>query len=88
MFGPVVSESAAERIVGVIDDAVNHGWGKLLSGGHRMEGELADGFFIAPTVFSDVNDLSPLAQQETFGPVAAVVARPVGGIQEVVVTVA
>ncbi|BBY90420.1 betaine-aldehyde dehydrogenase [Mycobacterium gallinarum] len=72
MFGPVVSESAAERIVGVIDDAVNHGWGKLLSGGHRMEGELAEGFFVEPTVFSEVNDRSPLVQQETFGPVVAV----------------
>ena len=72
MFGPVVSQSAADRIIGVIDDAVNHGWGELLCGGHRMEGELAEGFFIAPTVFSNVNDQSPLVQQETFGPVVSV----------------
>ena len=72
MFGPVVSRSAADRILGVIDDAVNHGWGKLVAGGHRMEGELAEGFFIEPTIFADVDDQSPLVQQETFGPVVSV----------------
>jgi aldehyde dehydrogenase (NAD+) len=72
MFGPVVSQSAADRILGVIDDAVNHGWGELLSGGRRMKGELAEGFFIEPTVFGDVNDQSPLVQRETFGPVVSV----------------
>jgi aldehyde dehydrogenase (NAD+) len=72
MFGPVVSQSAADRIIGVVDDAVNHGWGELLFGGHRIEGELAEGFFVEPTVFGDVDDRSPLVQQEIFGPVVSV----------------
>jgi acyl-CoA reductase-like NAD-dependent aldehyde dehydrogenase len=37
-----------------------------------MEGELADGFFIEPTVFCNVEQRSPLVQQETFGPVVSV----------------
>ncbi len=72
MFGPVVSQSAADRIIGVVNDAVNQGWGELLHGGHRLEGELAKGFFIEPTVFGDVDVRSPLVQQETFGPVVSV----------------
>lgn len=37
-----------------------------------MQGELAAGYFIEPTVFADVDPASQLAQQEVFGPVLAV----------------
>ncbi|ORV18074.1 aldehyde dehydrogenase family protein [Mycobacterium celatum] len=72
VFGPVVSESAAARIMSVIDDAVSGKSGELVAGGHRIGGELADGFYIAPTVFADVDNRSALAQEETFGPVVSV----------------
>ena len=72
MVGPVVSQSAADRILGVIDRAVGEGMGELIAGGHRIGGELGAGFYIAPTVFADVDNTSPLATVETFGPVVSV----------------
>jgi aldehyde dehydrogenase (NAD+) len=37
-----------------------------------LEGELASGWFVAPTVFGDVDHRSELAKDEVFGPVLAV----------------
>ena len=72
-FGPVISEVAADRILGVIDAAVAQQSGELLLGGKRIGGELAQGFFIEPTVFGDVDNSSGLAQTETFGPVVSLI---------------
>lgn len=72
-FGPVVAQSAVDRILAAIDDAVSRGAGKLLTGGRRIGGELAQGFYIEPTVFGDVDNASELAQLETFGPVVSVI---------------
>lgn len=72
-FGPVISAQAASRIQRVIDDAVAGGTGELLTGGRRMDGELAQGFYIEPTVFGNVDNDSALAQEETFGPVVSVI---------------
>ncbi|WP_264063714.1 aldehyde dehydrogenase family protein, partial [Mycolicibacterium hippocampi] len=72
-FGPVISEAAADRIVGTIDQAVSEGAGELLTGGQRLGGELAQGYYIAPTVFGNVDNASQLAQVETFGPVVSLI---------------
>ncbi|GBE65530.1 betaine-aldehyde dehydrogenase [Mycobacterium sp. MFM001] len=72
MVGPVISQDAADRIVAAIDQTVADRSGALILGGKRIGGELADGYFIEPTVFGDVDNRSALAQSETFGPVAAV----------------
>ena len=40
MFGPVISAAAVERILQAIDNAVSARAGELLSGGHRIGGEL------------------------------------------------
>jgi aldehyde dehydrogenase (NAD+) len=70
-FGPVINETAANRIVGVIETA-KRGNVRLVAGGERLGGELADGFFIAPTVFADVDNATSLARDEIFGPVVVV----------------
>ena len=67
-MGPVVTEPAMERILRVIDGARSDG-ATLLSGGVRLGGELAPGWFVAPTVFGDVDHGSDLARNEVFGPV-------------------
>jgi acyl-CoA reductase-like NAD-dependent aldehyde dehydrogenase len=72
LMGPVVSEAACLRILGVITRAVDEGAGKLLTGGERLGGALADGYYIAPTVFGDVDHDSSLAREEIFGPVLSV----------------
>ncbi|MGP0047266.1 MAG: aldehyde dehydrogenase family protein [Solirubrobacteraceae bacterium] len=71
VIGPVVSARACDRIVELIDRARELGAGTLVAGGERIGGELAGGFYIAPTVFSEVDSETELAQQEIFGPVLA-----------------
>ncbi|OBK36623.1 betaine-aldehyde dehydrogenase [Mycobacterium sp. 1165196.3] len=73
MLGPVITEAAADRILGVIDRAVSDKAGELVTGGRRLGGELASGYFIEPTIFGNVDNRSALAQTETFGPVASVI---------------
>ncbi|PXX02251.1 aldehyde dehydrogenase family protein [Mycolicibacterium moriokaense] len=72
VFGPVISQAAADRILNVIEQAVSDRSGELLVGGRRLGGELADGYYIQPTVFAGVDNASALAQTETFGPVVSV----------------
>jgi aldehyde dehydrogenase (NAD+) len=69
--GPVVTEAAMERILAVIDRALGDG-ASLLAGGTRLGGDLAAGWFVAPTVFGDVDHDSDLARTEVFGPVQAI----------------
>ncbi len=71
-MGPVISEAHCERILGVVEQARAEDAGKLLLGGSRRGGELADGYFVEPTVFGDVAPDSHLAQHEVFGPVQSV----------------
>lgn len=71
IVGPVISQAASDRIMGVINEAVENKYGELVLGGKRVGGDLADGYYIEPTVFSNVDTKSPLAQIETFGPVVS-----------------
>jgi aldehyde dehydrogenase (NAD+) len=73
VVGPVISQPAADRILGVIEEAVTKGSGELIVGGKRLGGELAQGYYIEPTVFAGVDNASALAQTETFGPVVSVI---------------
>ncbi len=69
--GPVVNQAALDRILATIDQAKRDG-ARLITGGSRIGGPLADGYFLEPTVFADVDPQSDLAQQEVFGPVLAI----------------
>ncbi|HEX4504607.1 MAG TPA: aldehyde dehydrogenase family protein, partial [Alphaproteobacteria bacterium] len=54
-----------------------------LSGGHRVtDGALANGFFVKPTVFTDVHNDMRIAREEIFGPVIS--AMPFDDIDEVI----
>jgi aldehyde dehydrogenase (NAD+) len=72
-MGPVITGTACERILAIVERARLKGEGTLLIGGARAGGDLADGFFVEPTVFGDVDNTTALAQEEIFGPVLAVV---------------
>lgn len=67
-YAPVISQAAVDRIMGMIERAVADG-ATLVAGGHRMD---RPGYFIEPTVFTDVDPSSELAQIEVFGPVLAI----------------
>ncbi|OBI44824.1 aldehyde dehydrogenase [Mycobacterium sp. E796] len=70
--GPIVNAAALERITGMIERA-KHDGARLVTGGERIGGELAEGYFLQPTVFADVDPLSELAQREVFGPVLSII---------------
>lgn len=70
-MGPVISAGACSRILEVIDKAGRDG-ARLVSGGERLGGDFAGGYFIRPTLFADVDNASSLGQDEVFGPVLSV----------------
>ena len=72
LAGPVISEAALDRILGMIERAKKEG-ARLVTGGARLAGELSTGYYLQPTVFADVHPDSELAQNEVFGPVLAII---------------
>jgi aldehyde dehydrogenase (NAD+) len=73
MLGPVITEAAADRILHIVEEAVDTQAGELVTGGKRLGGDLAAGYFIEPAIFANVDNRSALAQTETFGPVVSVI---------------
>ena len=69
-LGAVVSEPHMEKVLGYVDLAREEG-GTVLCGGERvrLEGELANGWFIAPTVIEGLGPTCRTNQEEIFGPV-------------------
>jgi acyl-CoA reductase-like NAD-dependent aldehyde dehydrogenase len=67
VISPVVTRDAQDRILAMIDRAQSDG-AKLLAGGSAPR-YLSNGFFVEPTVLSDVDPTSELGQVEVFGPV-------------------
>jgi acyl-CoA reductase-like NAD-dependent aldehyde dehydrogenase len=69
-IGPSASQSQFDTVRGFIDRAQRDG-ARLLTGGSERVRDV--GFFLAPTVFADVDPESELGQEEVFGPVLAVI---------------
>lgn len=67
-FGPMVSEAQMKIVRDYIKKGAAEG-ANLVTGGARAE---RDGFFIEPTIFSDVTDGMTIAREEIFGPVMCV----------------
>ena len=67
-IGPLIDESAREKVDDQVQDALSKG-AKLLVGGKRLtDGELKDGFFYSPTVVADATPEMKVVTEETFGP--------------------
>jgi len=72
-IGPIATRPQYERILRAISGARQEG-ARLYSGGNAVQVASGLGLFIEPTVFVDVDNKMRLAQEEIFGPVAAVIA--------------
>ena len=73
-IGPLINEAAIEKIDAQIQDAIAQG-AHVQHGGERMtEGALASGHFYAPTILSGVTPEMRIYREETFGPIAPVIA--------------
>lgn len=70
-MGPVITESALERMLGMIDRA-RDGGATVSAGGTRAGGDLAAGYYLQPTVVSGVQADAELSQVEVYGPVLAI----------------
>jgi aldehyde dehydrogenase (NAD+) len=80
-IGPLVSQAQLERVTGYMDSGKQEGARPSAGGERLVDGPLSDGYFVAPTVFTDVNDDMRIATEEIFGPVACVM--PFDTIEEV-----
>jgi len=71
-LGPLVSATQLERVRGYIKKGVDEG-ARLLTGGAEAPEGLEQGYFVRPTVFSDVTRDMTIAQEEIFGPVLSII---------------
>jgi acyl-CoA reductase-like NAD-dependent aldehyde dehydrogenase len=71
-MGPSVDESQLKTVLDYVDIGKKEG-ARVAFGGQRLgEGALAHGFFSSPAVLTDVTPKMRVAQEEIFGPVAAI----------------
>lgn len=68
-LGPLAKKAFVDDIDKQVQDSIKLG-ARLVTGGHRIEGP---GNFYAPTILADVTPDMPVFNQETFGPVLALV---------------
>ncbi|HEU4736389.1 MAG TPA: aldehyde dehydrogenase family protein, partial [Solirubrobacterales bacterium] len=80
-LGPLVSETQRERVRGYIEKGEAEG-AKLVTGGAAPPEGLERGYFVRPTVFSEVTPEMTIAQEEIFGPVLAI--QPYDGEEDAV----
>jgi aldehyde dehydrogenase (NAD+) len=69
-MGPLVSQAQWDRVTGYIKSGVEQG-ATLVYGGKRPAG-LKKGYYLEPTIFTDVRNDMRIAQEEIFGPVVGV----------------
>jgi len=71
-MGPAVNEGQMKSVLEYIEIGKKEG-ARLVCGGNRVTGgDFDKGFFIAPTIFADVNNSMRIAKEEIFGPVLCV----------------
>ena len=67
LMGPVISAKQRDRVLGYIERGVAEGATLALGGGRPSD--LKKGWFVEPTLFTDVDNSMTIAQEEIFGPV-------------------
>ena len=70
-LGPLVSAAQRERVRGFIQRGIDEG-ATLVTGGVETPEGLERGYFVAPTVFSNVTREMTIAREEIFGPVLSI----------------
>jgi len=75
MIGAQASNDQLEKVLSYIEIGKSEG-AKLITGGERAElgGDLAGGYYVAPTLFSTNSDELRIAREEIFGPVLSVLS--------------
>ena len=71
-LGPLVSSGQRDRVRGYIEKGIEEG-AVLVTGGADAPESLETGYFVKPTVFSNVTRDMTIAQEEIFGPVLSII---------------
>jgi len=70
-IGPVVSKAQYDKIINLIKNGINEG-ATLAAGGPDLPNNLNKGYFIKPTIFTNVTNDMQIAKKEIFGPVLSI----------------
>jgi acyl-CoA reductase-like NAD-dependent aldehyde dehydrogenase len=71
-LGPVVSQAQRDRVRGYIEKGQEEG-ARLVTGGAAAPPGVESGYFVKPTIFSDVSNDMTIAREEIFGPVLSII---------------
>jgi aldehyde dehydrogenase (NAD+) len=71
-MGPVISEPQWNKIQGLINSGIEQGANLVTGGAGRPEG-LEKGYYVKPTIFSNVTNDMEIAREEIFGPVLSII---------------
>ena len=72
IVGPLINAAATRRVLDMLDRVRQTGSGNIVAGGKSCSGELEGKNYIEPTLITDVDPNSEIAQVEIFGPVLTV----------------
>lgn len=70
-MGPLTSEPHLSRVDALVQEALETG-AQARTGGQRISGDLAEGYFYPPTLLTDISEDQSVAREEIFGPVMPV----------------
>jgi aldehyde dehydrogenase (NAD+) len=71
-LGPLASKTAFEKVQRLIQEGIKEG-ATLVTGGSGRPDGIGKGFFVKPTVFSNVHNNMTIAREEIFGPVLCII---------------
>ncbi len=71
-IGPVISKTQYDKIINLIESGLSEG-ATLVAGGPELPHGLNKGFFIKPTIFTNVTNEMRIAKEEIFGPVLSII---------------
>jgi acyl-CoA reductase-like NAD-dependent aldehyde dehydrogenase len=72
LLGPLVSAAQQQRVRDYIKKGIDEGARVIIGGAEAPEG-LEQGYYVQPTVFTDVRNDMTIAQEEIFGPVLSII---------------
>lgn len=71
--GPIINQAGIDKIIKYIEIGTKEGARLLAGGGELTGGEYLNGYYFAPTLFTDVTNKMRIAQEEIFGPVVSLI---------------
>ncbi len=72
-MGPIVDDTQLAKVRAKIEEGKREGAKPLLDGSAVADADLRAGYFVAPTIFTDVDPNMAIAREEIFGPVVSII---------------